>query len=793
MPLRIKELYRTDLDPNSTEWWSADKIDKLNYNFSLLSNGGMAGPAGYIGMDGDAGPAGAQGAQGYSGAQGAQGFQGPQGLSPWTEGRNDDYLTLFPNFQGINEYQPIRVGIGQLQSEQTPISYDGPLHVLHNHDSNISNLIINSPGSLNFHFRLSPESSSKKLEIGKLDPLPDNLTLQYDLGTMDYILHNSVNNEDYLLEATSNDVTFRSDTSKLGINNSNTITANGLFKYVPNAIESRILVSLDNDGNAIWRNKAEVFGTLPIGSIISITTDWFNDTNFHLEYTESQISPNELKIIYGRGKEDTPFEGWYLCNGQTWTDGVVQYEVPNLNSFDYDVESNGGDQDEIIGGGDNSRILIGGANIRMESTYTGSNQYSSELVDDLQPSDNQITLSVSAGDFSTSRNVHIVYLKELNYSWTTGEATQVPTSIITLSEPSASSSLACSANDNIYQWTGGNTNWVTGNMSGIILYNFDLTPANVGWYEKDGLARYWNGSNLFTSSACQITYNITLAFDADVTQLNGTLSSGGSYSIDTPGFEDATVLLSAGSNALPGWYRELGSGFGDCRRYWDGSQFLGEKFELPYIYNAGVLGVSTSSTSTACQLSQLTPIYYVTGSSSISGITELHKIDNSGGKVLVHLNWDGIQATGTKPLVSIFSQNAPSSGVPYRSLVDSTNDDTYRATISTSSTLNTPIICANYYITGETYVNNSNPTANGTITVTSAPASLTLSAFGGAGSISQCFTNATIVIADVGTFTLNADAYESLQSLIGIQSTGTFPYTLSATFGCSSGNSASIS
>ena len=881
MPLRIKEIYRTDLDPNSTAWWSKDKVDKLNYNFSLLSNGGMSGPAGSIGMDGDSGLDGAQGPQGFQGAQGAQGFQGPQGLSPWTEGRNADFLTLFPNFQGEVEYQPVRVGLGQIGTEQSPISINGPVHILHNHYSNVSNLILNSEGSINFHFRLSPDGLAKKLEIGKLDAVPDQLIIQYDLETMDYQLKDSPT-ADPLFEATSSALTLRSNSSKIGINDSNTVTANSDFKYNLNALEDRLLVSLDAAGNAVWKNKSDVFGSLPVGSIISIPESFFNNTNFYTTYTESHPTSAELDIIHGKGRPDTPFEGWYLCNGQTWTDGVIQYEVPNLNSFNYDVDSDGGAQYEITGGGDNSPVLIGGDNLRMESTYEGGGVYSSNLINPLQTSVDEITLfnnaqtdlvylSIGGDDlssicneteieyirnytgtfgigteinvpvngnadyfriihatgtasnyighririnddneitsidscagspptvvfdsFDATRNVHIVYLKELNYYWRTGEAPTIETTPITLSIPSNTASIACSAIENTFRWTGGTTNWVTGNMSGISLYNNDLSAASVGWYEREGLARYWNGSNLFTSESCLVTYNINLATDSDVTQLNGNLPVAGSYVIDAANFEDATILLSGGSNAPLGWYRETGNLYG-WRRFWDGSQFLGEKFELPYVFNSGVLGASTTRTESVCQLAQLTPIYYITGTPSPTGITELHKINSSGGRVLVHLNWDGFQATGEKPLVSINTQNAPSAAVPYRSLVASgINSDVYRATITLTSGLNAPVVCADYTITGIKTINVSEPSASGTITVTSAPATLTLSAFGGAGGQS-CFTNATLTISGVGTFTLNANAYENLQSLVGIQSTGTFSYTLSATFGCSSGNSASIS
>ena len=38
MPLNIKNIFSSDLDPNRTDFWSTDKLDKLNYNFKKYLN-----------------------------------------------------------------------------------------------------------------------------------------------------------------------------------------------------------------------------------------------------------------------------------------------------------------------------------------------------------------------------------------------------------------------------------------------------------------------------------------------------------------------------------------------------------------------------------------------------------------------------------------------------------------------------------------------------------------------------------------------------------------------------------
>ena len=65
MPIRVQEIFRSDLDPNSDYWWASDKLDKLNYNFGLLSLGGVPGPLGPQGNDGFTGERGFQGLVGF--------------------------------------------------------------------------------------------------------------------------------------------------------------------------------------------------------------------------------------------------------------------------------------------------------------------------------------------------------------------------------------------------------------------------------------------------------------------------------------------------------------------------------------------------------------------------------------------------------------------------------------------------------------------------------------------------------------------------------------------------------
>ena len=83
MNIRIKELFKSDLDPNSNEWWSKDKIDKINFNFRLMKNGGPDGPDGIEGPNGEDGNKGEEGSQGAEGPRGSQGMIGPESSGTW--------------------------------------------------------------------------------------------------------------------------------------------------------------------------------------------------------------------------------------------------------------------------------------------------------------------------------------------------------------------------------------------------------------------------------------------------------------------------------------------------------------------------------------------------------------------------------------------------------------------------------------------------------------------------------------------------------------------------------------
>jgi len=121
MSINIKEIFKSDLDPNSINWWAKDKIDKLNFNFSQLVNGGVPGPIGLEGTDGVTGNRGVQGLNGDQGSTGIEGTAGLPGLATWVINSSNDAnnITLLPNRMPSPEFAPVGIMIGKNYASTT--------------------------------------------------------------------------------------------------------------------------------------------------------------------------------------------------------------------------------------------------------------------------------------------------------------------------------------------------------------------------------------------------------------------------------------------------------------------------------------------------------------------------------------------------------------------------------------------------------------------------------------------------------------------------------------------------
>ena len=99
-----------------------------------------------------------------------------------------------------------------------------------------------------------------------------------------------------------------------------------------------------------------MFQVFPVGSIIRIPSNtFFSEENFNLFDAETGpmliVDGDEvIKTNFGSGKPTGLYAGWYLCNGETWGDGgIVAYDTPNLNGFDWAITNIAGLTGDLSG------------------------------------------------------------------------------------------------------------------------------------------------------------------------------------------------------------------------------------------------------------------------------------------------------------------------------------------------------------------------------------------------------------------------------------------------------------
>jgi len=442
MAIDIKELFKTDLDANSILWWSNDKIDKINHNFKQLLSGGMPGPQGLTGFYGGFGNVGIAGVLGDDGAQGPQGTQGPALLSGWVYYPDtiNSIGYLFPkrNAATITQYSPspLLIGVDGGDSLYNPPSLWYKYVVLSN---------VNSPtqvGSIRLNLRIQHDDKTADFKltkdpdpamyIGKLDSTDVGFKLEHISGNT--ILKsitpsnttptNAHEINDTLIKinprlAVGVAVEATADLSNVAGKNTK---SNHTLIYDKTAQIDNVLVSSDVAGTSNWVDKKTMFNDFPVGSIISIREEDFNYNNFYLDEAiiQTGLILSALSNRYGKGKPDTPFMGWYLCNGEYWKEGTTYILTPNLNSFNSVIDGNGGNQPAVIGG-DDSPILVAGYDIGLNASVNDSGVYSISFTNTFDDNDtsslpDEIILGAGSGA-RVNRMVHLVYLENKNLTW----------------------------------------------------------------------------------------------------------------------------------------------------------------------------------------------------------------------------------------------------------------------------------------------------------------------------------------------------------------------------------------
>ena len=733
--LNIKEIFKSDLDPNSANWWAKDKVDKLNFNFNQLSSGGPGGPIGVQGVNGQTGVLGTQGFQGYLGNQGFQGVTGPGGLSTWRQQNSINARTILPSFQGGVEYSSITLLTGALDNSITNL-YSAPLSKFG------SSSVFNSDGERNnfslsyldsrADFKLFKNGNETRLNIGNLSNPNDDVLINNNLGNYNLNFRNGAGNVLMNINSTKLSV------DQVKFNKPVSIIEPESLHYSSNAGENNILVSNSPDGDVIWKNKYEVFSALPVGSVIAIRESDFNDTLFHIDDPAlTKDAAGYLRIVYGRGREGGMYGGWYLANGQTWGDGVLSFDLPNLNSFEFNLTIGSylyeGPEIAISQQAQNPIIISGGIMDLSADYITGNGAVAGSYDITHQYNSNDDFIDLSSVQYQSNlqikRNINIINLGEESLYWQTTDTGSTQTSAITLSTVGINQSDACSNGTQTYQWTGGsNNNYsnVNNTLAGVSLYtNNNGTPGpspSAGWYSAGGVVRYWSGSSFTSVETCPTVYTVMLKSDSDLKELNGlwsSLNSPGPFTIDTPAFKDATTLSISGYSPAAGWYREKDQ-YNHFRRYWDGGQFIGTPIpeDFVYVFTTNRAALSTSIGVSACSDAVVRNVYFGKdqdyGGASTNIVPSYNTAFDNGGAdtatIYVEVSWNPNNVAQYQyPLIKASDQFSPNSNTPYAQLVVTTginNNKKIRGPINSSSKLGTQSLCQ-LFVSG-VYFDSSN-------------------------------------------------------------------------------------
>lgn len=571
MVINFKELLSSDL--------SNVVLDKINYNFDqIIVNGGgpmghqgAQGPRGFDGLTGDTGPIGAQG------ATGAQGAKGDPGLETWKSNSGTNSNTLVPIHEGKLNPPTIMVGVDKDDAIYDAIIEDAsilinkkdrgdnqPLYNVAFWDDDVAN----NNGNYAYISLDYDNATDKVVKTEGFSELLDTVSKKiaskfiFAKGNTELV--------------TIDDTTFNSNV-KTNFNTGLEVS-NSLKIGVGTPALNKVLASTDALGNSTWKHVSEIGGAVPIGTIVPILTNIFdNANNFDQDaYLASDASP--LQIYYGRGKGD--YKGWYLCNGQTWTNSTKSYTTQDLCSFSYNITNN---TNRPTGAGQgpasetNSILSItGGGDASLSATYNGTSK-TYTVTSNLNLDSALIYPSVSGTAYDLYKMVYVVYLGEDDLSWSQPGDQGVIVGSITFGGIAFGYSIdnasACSAATNLYDLVIPPTNptfttwqtytdltvknaWrdITLNTEGptgrVYLYNAGTTtPATTGYYVIDGYIRFVSAGvvfdNLFPAPALEngdamTCINPTARFDS----ITGSTSKGA---------QNGDIVTAYAGKSLPAW------------------------------------------------------------------------------------------------------------------------------------------------------------------------------------------------------------------------------------------------
>lgn len=398
------------------------KLDKVNYNFDqLVANGG--GPQGFDGAPGAIGFQGVKGDRGFQGVQGAQGTQGPNGeafTDLWKTNEGDpststiDTLVPIHDLEGhdLETFNPPSVVIGYHSTDpQYGEVEEDSQFVINRHPNFNSNLELGVASSLNsYRFKLDHNITTSTTTLTKFFTAnPGSNTVVEEIA--DQFIWATTTDDLVTLDSSLLDVLVDSEFENVEVSDSLKITSG-------NPGVDKIAVSKNASGEIEFKSVEELGGFIPIGTIISMNPDTF-DSNINFIKLQTTLSDSSSRVQIKVGSGVGEYTGWYLCNGQTWTDGESIWPVPNLNSYSYIIDedtnsTNSGKQLNATGT-NNQRHLIGGSDSSLDAIFnSGTNMYT---IEGLVETEN---LGITSGGgvlYTVKRLPQIIYLGAYNLYW----------------------------------------------------------------------------------------------------------------------------------------------------------------------------------------------------------------------------------------------------------------------------------------------------------------------------------------------------------------------------------------
>lgn len=427
MPITLKHINYTDSD--------SIKLDNVNYNFDQLvvNGGGPVGPQGSIGNDGPQGTTGIQGPQGPLGNEGFQGPEGPVSINHWglIPFGTFDADALIPKHALGDQFSPI-INIGYIENDpqygvkhplingKTPYQWN-----IHRKPYSISNLrLLNDgiPGN-GFDFKIENLNTKDQVTLGFINP-QDSKSI-YKSALM--IFRSSIDSNSNL--EIGSIASFKTNT----VFNSPVIVKEQLIIENAGADTNKITISEDNTGLVKFKSVQELGGTVPFGTIVSIMPSIFADNTKFVNNEQDVYPGNTAPLNIQVGKGINSYEGWYLCNGQEWTDGIDTFQVPMLGNFNYTIEDNPFSTNPSSQGSastSNNKVHItGGSDIDMTATAVPSLIYN---ITSTVSTSNVDVYPGTGTTFKIKQLPQIIYLGRNDLFWQdpgTGQAPSIPFTI----------------------------------------------------------------------------------------------------------------------------------------------------------------------------------------------------------------------------------------------------------------------------------------------------------------------------------------------------------------------------